>query len=182
MARHWRASSCVRQAKGLSLPTRRSRVQGGLPIDDPRWREPAADMAQNADGENGPAARSFAADAHDCIMVRIQRTYRIQILCSRATNSGKSISPTTEPKERAMQYATTLPVPQRTCIREASQGLGGHAGAASGRRNHRQAHPTLRWRETDSNFQFLAARPSNPSWETGLPSRKRGRICSGTEG
>jgi hypothetical protein len=29
-------------------------------------------MAQNADGENGPAARSFAADAHDCIMVRIQ--------------------------------------------------------------------------------------------------------------
>ena len=34
----------------------------------------------------------------------------------------------------------------------------------------------------DSNFQFLAARPSNPSRETGLPSRKRGRICSGTEG
>ena len=29
-------------------------------------------MAQNADGENGTAARSFAADAHDCIMVRIQ--------------------------------------------------------------------------------------------------------------
>ena len=29
-------------------------------------------MAPNADGENGPAARSFAADAHDCIMVRIQ--------------------------------------------------------------------------------------------------------------
>ena len=26
----------------------------------------------DADGENGPAARSFAADAHDCIMVRIQ--------------------------------------------------------------------------------------------------------------
>jgi hypothetical protein len=29
-------------------------------------------MAPDADGENGPAARSFAADAHDCIMVRIQ--------------------------------------------------------------------------------------------------------------
>ena len=29
-------------------------------------------MAPNADRENGPAARSFAADAHDCIMVRIQ--------------------------------------------------------------------------------------------------------------
>ena len=37
----------------------------------------------NADGENGPAARSFAADAHDCIMVRIKRSYRIQILCRR---------------------------------------------------------------------------------------------------
>jgi len=28
-----------------------------------------------------PAARSFAADAHDCIMVRIKQSYRIQILC-----------------------------------------------------------------------------------------------------
>jgi len=28
--------------------------------------------------ENGSAARSFAADAHDCIMVRSLRTYRIQ--------------------------------------------------------------------------------------------------------
>jgi hypothetical protein len=28
---------------------------------------------------NGPAARSFAADAHDCIMVRIKRSYRIQV-------------------------------------------------------------------------------------------------------
>src|SRR5205814_9675529 len=26
----------------------------------------------DADRKNGPAARSFAADAHDCIMVRIQ--------------------------------------------------------------------------------------------------------------
>ena len=51
----------------------------GLPIDNPRWRDPAADMAPIADGENGPAARSFAADAHDCIMVRIKRSYRIQV-------------------------------------------------------------------------------------------------------
>src|SRR4030081_662071 len=60
----------------------RAGVQRGLPIDNPRWREPAADMAPIADGENGPAARSFPtgqarglkahADAHDCIMVRIQ--------------------------------------------------------------------------------------------------------------
>ncbi len=36
-------------------------------------------MALEADRENGPAARSFAADAHDCIMVRIKRSYRIQV-------------------------------------------------------------------------------------------------------
>ena len=37
-----------------------------------------------------------------------------------------------------------------------------------------QTHP---WREMDSNFRFLVARPSNLSWETGLLSRKRDRIC-----
>jgi len=36
-------------------------------------------MALDADRKNGPAARSFAADAHDCIMVRIKRPYRIQV-------------------------------------------------------------------------------------------------------
>src|SRR5258708_3416164 len=41
----------------------------------------------------------------------------IQILCSGAANSGKSTSPTTEPKERPMHHATTLPVPEETCIR-----------------------------------------------------------------
>src|ERR1700752_3469303 len=71
------ASSCAPQAerppgRASYLFGARAGVQRGLLIDDPRWREPAADMAQNADGENGPAARSFAADAHDCIMVRIQ--------------------------------------------------------------------------------------------------------------
>src|SRR5437763_1704544 len=58
----------------------------------------------------GPAARSFPtgqarglkahADAHDGIMVRIKRSYRIQILCSGTTNSDKSTSSTTEPTER----------------------------------------------------------------------------------
>jgi hypothetical protein len=36
-------------------------------------------MATDADQENGPAARSLAADAHDCNMVRIKRSYRIQV-------------------------------------------------------------------------------------------------------
>src|SRR5271165_3381087 len=42
---------------------------------------------------------------------------RIQILCSGAANSGKSTSPTTEPRERPMHQATTLPVPEQTCSR-----------------------------------------------------------------
>src|SRR3954454_9046736 len=33
-------------------------------------------------------------------------------------NSGKSTSPTTEPRERPMHHRTTLPVPERTCSRE----------------------------------------------------------------
>jgi hypothetical protein len=33
---------------------------------------PYSNLALDADRKNGPAARSFAADAHDCIMVRIQ--------------------------------------------------------------------------------------------------------------
>src|ERR1700726_2591916 len=35
--------------------------------------KPYSNMALDADRKNGPAARSFAADAHDCIMVRIKR-------------------------------------------------------------------------------------------------------------
>src|SRR4029077_3223200 len=72
------ASSCVRQAerppgRASYLFGARAGVQRGLLIDDPRWREPAADMAHTMPTERmGPAARSFAADAHDCIMVRIQ--------------------------------------------------------------------------------------------------------------
>src|ERR1700682_1907157 len=58
--------------KSIFLPIRRSRVQGGLPIDHPRWREAVFEHGTDADRENGPAARSFAADAHDCIMVRIR--------------------------------------------------------------------------------------------------------------
>jgi hypothetical protein len=45
--------------------------------------KPYSNMALDADRKNGPAAWSFAADAHDCIMVRIKRPYRIQILCRR---------------------------------------------------------------------------------------------------
>ena len=40
---------------------------------------PYSNLALDADRENGPAARSFAADAYDCIMVRVKRSYRIQV-------------------------------------------------------------------------------------------------------
>jgi hypothetical protein len=48
-------------------------------MDDPRWREAVFEHGTDADRKNGPAARSFAADAHDCIMVRTKRSYRIQV-------------------------------------------------------------------------------------------------------
>src|SRR5205823_7116259 len=41
--------------------------------------KPYSNLALDADRENGPAARSFAADAHDRIMVRINRSCRIQV-------------------------------------------------------------------------------------------------------
>ena len=43
-------------------------------IDDPRWREGVIRTGSDAYLKIGPAARSFAADAHDCIMVRTSTT------------------------------------------------------------------------------------------------------------
>src|SRR5690242_8665947 len=50
---------------------------------------PYSNMALDADRKNGPAARSFAADAHDCIMVRIKRPYRIQVCGAKMRPTGK---------------------------------------------------------------------------------------------
>ena len=87
LANHWRASSYVqrperayRNEHTTQHQFRRSRwlsttaeltIRGG--------GKPYSNMALDADRKNGPAARSFAADAHDCIMVRIKRPYRIQV-------------------------------------------------------------------------------------------------------
>src|SRR5580704_6026155 len=87
LANHWRASSYVqrperayrnehttqhhfRRSRWLST-TAELTIRGG--------GKPYSNMALDADRKNGPAARSFAADAHDCIMVRIKRPYRIQV-------------------------------------------------------------------------------------------------------
>ena len=59
---------------------------------------PYSNLALDADRKNGPAARSFPtgqarglkahADAYDCIMVRIKRSYRIQVCSARSAPKG----------------------------------------------------------------------------------------------
>src|SRR5258705_3280964 len=103
---HYPGANCTfRRSRWLFSTTAELTIRGG--------GNPYSNLALDADREKGPAARSFAADAHDCIMVRIKQSYRIQILCSGTTNSGKSTSPTTEPTERSMDHPTTLSVPDR---------------------------------------------------------------------
>src|SRR5271169_806096 len=79
-----RLTSSVLKGLGTSIPLStifgaRAGFQHDCRTDDPRWREAVFEPGTDADRENGPAARSFAADAHDCIMVRIKRSYRIQV-------------------------------------------------------------------------------------------------------
>ena len=45
----------------------------------------------DADLKIGPAARSFAADAHDCIMVRTSTPYRIQVCGVRYASIASSL-------------------------------------------------------------------------------------------
>jgi hypothetical protein len=81
----------------LSWPMRdrRAMARGACPSGRPRGPAyQARRLARPAPGENrGPAtpgsptdqARGLTAhaDAYDCIMVRVKRSYRIQILCRR---------------------------------------------------------------------------------------------------
>ena len=50
---------------------------------------PYSNLALDADRKNGPAARSLAADAHDRIMVRIKRSYRIQVCGTKMRPNGE---------------------------------------------------------------------------------------------
>ena len=84
---HWKASSYVQRPErayrnehttqhhwALALAFQhdcRIEIRGG--------GKPYSNLAPDADRKNGLAARSFAADAHDRIMVRIQPSYRIQV-------------------------------------------------------------------------------------------------------
>src|ERR1700739_3561611 len=68
------SSELKRGLTGTSITTELFGARAGFSVhcrnDDPRWREAAIRTGSDADWKNGPAARSFAADAHDCIMVR----------------------------------------------------------------------------------------------------------------
>ena len=85
---HWRASSYVQRPE-RSLPEREYHFApfSALALAFSTTAEltirgggkPYSNLALDADRENGPAARSFAADAHDRIMVRVNRSYRIQV-------------------------------------------------------------------------------------------------------
>jgi len=74
--------------------------------------KPYSNLALEADRENGPAARSFAADAHDGIMVRIKPSYRIQVCGTKMRANGQLPSDpstdrqtTTDQTTKAMQKA-----------------------------------------------------------------------------
>src|SRR5271169_6673815 len=89
-----RLTSSVLKGLGTSIPLStifgaRAGFQHDCRTDDPRWREAVFEPGTDADRENGPAARSFAADAHDCIMVRIKRSYRIQVCGARSAPNGE---------------------------------------------------------------------------------------------
>ena len=51
-----------------------------------------SDMVYIPGSRMGPPPRSFAADAHDCIMVRLLLTYRIQV-CGAMIRVRKASSP-----------------------------------------------------------------------------------------
>ena len=96
---------------------------------------PYSNLALDADRENGPAARSFAADAHDCIMVRIKRPYRIQVCGTKMCPNGEFPSdPQAPTSPEAMQK-----VPVAGHHRSACSGVKALPNTSAARRHSRQA-------------------------------------------
>jgi hypothetical protein len=75
------ALSTIRRSRWVFSTTAELTIRGG--------GMPYSNLALDADRENGPAARSFAADAHDCIMVRIKQPYRIQVCGAKIRPNGE---------------------------------------------------------------------------------------------
>src|SRR6202011_5057549 len=80
--RHQHPAIALRRSRWLLSTTAELTIRGG--------GMPYSNLALDADRENGPAARSFAADAHDCIMVRIKRSYRIQVCGTKSAPMASS--------------------------------------------------------------------------------------------
>jgi hypothetical protein len=73
--------STIRRSRWVFSTTAELTIRGG--------GKPYSNLAPNADRKNGPAAWSFAADAHDRIMVRINRSYRIQVCSTKMCRNGE---------------------------------------------------------------------------------------------
>ena len=95
---------------------------------------PYSNLALDADRKNGPAARSFAADAHDRIMVRIKRSYRIQVRSTKMHPNGELPSdsqqtdrhqPDTEVRESPSRSSSSLCVLRRQGAAKTQAPLGG---------------------------------------------------------
>ena len=97
---HWRASSYVQRPERAYRNEHTTQhhlalalvVQHDCRIEIRGGGKPYSNLALNADRKNGPAARSFAADAHDRIMVRINRSYRIQVCSTKMCPNGELAS------------------------------------------------------------------------------------------
>ena len=94
---HWRASSYAQPRKTANRNEHTTQhhsalalaFQQGCQIEIRGGGKPYSNLVLNADRKNGPAARSFAANAHDRIMVRINRSYRIQVCSTKMCRNGE---------------------------------------------------------------------------------------------
>ena len=75
---------------------------------------PYSNLALDADRENGPAARSFAADAHEGSMVRIKPSYRIQVCGTKMCPNGELPSdPSTDRQTAPIRHRSYAKSPSR---------------------------------------------------------------------
>src|SRR5215470_17860738 len=94
---HWRASSYVQRPQTAYRNEHSTQHHSALAlafqhdcqIEIRGGGKPYSNLALDADRKNGPAARSFAADAHDRIMVRIKRSCRIQVCSTKMCPNGE---------------------------------------------------------------------------------------------
>src|SRR5580704_17750641 len=114
-------------------------------------------MALDADRKNGPAARCFAADAHDCIMVRIKRPYRIQVCGTKMCPNGELASDPQETDRHRPDAEDMQKVPVAGHLRSACSGVKALRNTSDARRQSRQA--LLPFRSLDP---FRALREPDP--------------------